>query len=394
MDICHFFHYYKCILNRKEYTALFKSKLQFWTLEILLIVAIIYILTKISFLFDPVVVFMSTLFFPLLIAGFLYFLFNPLVSIVHNKLKVPRTIGIIILYLLFIGLLVFLIATVVPIITRQIKELINDIPFFINEIQLFIEEVIHSEAFHWVQTQQYVEIDQIMNSLSSYLTAIPSTITGSISGLFGVITNMAVVVVTVPFLLFFLLKDGHKLPNAIMRFIPSSYRKEGLLILKDTTDTLAAYIQGQMIVSLCVGTLSYIGYLIIGLDYALILAIAVALTNIIPYLGPILGAAPAVIVAMFESPLMVGLVIIVAVIAQQIESNLISPLVIGKRLDTHPATIIIILLVAGNLAGVLGMILGVPVYAVCKTIVLNIVRLIKLHRNYKKELEAEAPKEI
>src|SRR5690606_10228785 len=151
---------------------------------------------------------MSTLFFPLLIAGFLYSLFNPLVSIAHNKLKVPRTLGIIILYLLFIGLLVFLIATVVPIITRQIKELINDIPFFINEIQLFIEEVIHSEAFHWVQTQQYVEIDQIMNSLSSYLTAIPSTITGSISGLFGVITNMAVVVVTVPFLLFFLLKDG------------------------------------------------------------------------------------------------------------------------------------------------------------------------------------------
>lgn len=373
---------------------MFKSKLQFWTLEILLIVAIIYILTKISFLFDPVVVFMSTLFFPLLIAGFLYFLFNPLVSIAHKKLKVPRTLGIIILYLLFIGLLVFLIATVVPIITRQIKELINDIPFFINEIQLFIEEIIHSEAFHWVQTQQYVDIDQIMNSLSSYLTAIPSTITGSISGIFGVITNMAVVVVTVPFLLFFLLKDGHKLPNAIMRFIPSSYRKEGLLILKDTTDTLAAYIQGQMIVSLCVGTLSYIGYLIIGLDYALILAIAVAVTNIIPYLGPILGAAPAVIVAMFESPLMVGLVIIVAVIAQQIESNLISPLVIGKRLDTHPATIIIILLVAGNLAGVLGMILGVPVYAVCKTIVLNIVRLIKLHRNYKKELEAEAPKEI
>lgn len=370
-----------------------KSKLHFWTLEILLIVAIIYILTKISFLFDPIFVFMSTLFFPILITGFLYFLFNPLVSFAQKKLKVPRTLGIIILYLLFIGLVIFIIATVVPIITRQVKELINDIPFFINEIQNLVEEISTSEAFHWVQTQQYVELDQIVNTLTSYFTAIPSTITSGLSGIFGVIANMAIVVVTVPFLLFFLLKDGHKLPNAIVRFIPSSYRKEGLSILKDTTDTLAAYIQGQMIVSLCVGTLSYIGYLIIGLDYALILAIAVAVTNIIPYLGPILGAAPAVIVAMFDSPLMVGLVIVVAVIAQQIESNLISPLVIGRRLDTHPATIIIILLAAGNIAGVLGMILGVPVYAVCKTIVLNIVRLIKLHRNYKKELEAKTPNE-
>lgn len=370
---------------------MFKSKLQFWTLEILLIVAIIYILTKISFLFDPVVVFMSTLFFPILISGFLYFLFNPLVSLAQNKLKIPRTLGIIILYLLFIGLLVFVIATIVPILTRQIKELINNIPFYIDEIQFFFEQFLRSEAFHWVQTQQYVDIDQVIDTLTSYLSAIPSTITSSISGIFGVIANTAIVIVTVPFLLFFLLKDGHKLPNAIVKFIPSSYRKEGLSILKNTTDTLAAYIQGQMIVSLCVGTLSYIGYLIIGLDYALILAIAVAVTNIIPYLGPILGAAPAVIVAMFDSPIMVGLVIVVAVIAQQIESSLISPLVIGKRLDTHPATIIIILLVAGNLAGVLGMILGVPVYAVCKTIALNIVRLIKLHRNYKRELETNNP---
>ena len=240
---------------------------------------------------------------------------------------------------------------------------------------------------YWAQTQEYVDLNSIIDGLTTWLYNLPGTLTSSISNLFGLVANVAIVIVSVPFLLFFMLKDGHKLPNAIVRFLPSSYRKEGLEILKNTTDTLAAYIQGQLIVSLCVGTLSYIGYLIIDLPYALLLAIAVAITNIIPYLGPILGAAPAFFVGLFDAPMTALLVVVVAVIAQQVEGNLISPLVIGRRLDTHPATITIILMVAGNIAGVLGMILGVPVYAVTKTLILDIVRLVKLHRTYREELK-------
>jgi predicted PurR-regulated permease PerM len=351
-------------------------------LEILIIVGIIYICTKISFLFNPIVVFLSTLFFPILITGFLYFIFNPIVSLLE-KAKIPRTLAILLLYIVFIGLVVLVVALVIPILSQQFRELFASIPKYVNNLPEIINNISQSDAFHWVQNQDYIDLEDIQQNLMSYLSGIPTAFTNSLSGLLGAVANITLVVVTVPFLLFYLLKDGHKLPNAILKFLPQSYRKEGLVILQDTTNTLATYIQGQIIVSLCVGTLSFIGYLIIGLPYALLLGLAVAVTNIIPYLGPFLGAAPAFIVGLFMSPMTALLVVVVAVIAQQIESNFISPLVIGKALDTHPATIIIILLVAGNIAGILGMILGVPVYAVTKTIVLNIVRLVHLHRNHK-----------
>ena len=362
-----------------------KSKFQYWTLQLLMISAILYLLTKINFLFEPVIIFFSTLFFPILISGFLFFIFNPLVSLAE-KYKIPRTLGILLLYVIFIGLVTLLIVVVGPILTIQVTELVNNIPRYVRDIQNYFNDFSKSPFFEWVVNQEYIKLDQLGQKIAEFLSGLPGAISNSLSSIVGVVANVALTIATVPFLLFYMLKDGHKLPNAILRFLPSSFREEGRVILNDTTKTLSAYIQGQMIVSLCVGTLSYIGYLIIDLPYALILALVVAVTNIIPYLGPFLGAAPAVIVAMFDSPMTVLFTIIVAVVAQQIESNLISPLVIGKQLDTHPVTIIIILLVAGNLAGVIGMILAVPIYAVTKTFVLNVVRLVRLYRQHKNEV--------
>ncbi|WAA11922.1 AI-2E family transporter [Fervidibacillus halotolerans] len=365
-----------------------KSKVQFWTLEILMIVGIIYISTKISFLFEPIFVFVSTLFFPILISGFLYFILNPIVTFA-NKYKVPRTVGILILYVLFIGLITLVSALVGPYLARQISDLINNIPNYFNQLKDFVTELSRSPFFEWVQTQNYVTIDKIEETVTNYVSGISKAFTSSLSGVFNVVTNITLVIATVPFLLFYMLKDGHKLPNAIVRFLPTSYRNEGLTILKDMNKTLASYIQGQLLVSLSVGTLATIGYFIIDLPYALVLGIIVAVTNIIPYLGPFLGAAPAVIIGLFDSPLLAMWAVVVVVIAQQIDSNLLSPLIIGKQLDTHPATIIILLLVAGNLAGILGMILAVPVYAVSKTLVINLVRLYRLHRKHQLEERIE-----
>lgn len=356
-----------------------KSRLQFWTLEILLIVGIIYLLTKISFLFEPIFVFASTLFFPILISGFLFFLFNPIVVLLE-KYKVPRTLGILLLYVAFITLISFFIGIVGPIISRQIMDFFNAIPIYIKDLRMMLNNFADTKAFHWIVTQEYVSLEKIEDTLTSFLSQLPDAFSTSISSIISLITNVTLTLVTVPFLLFYMLKDGHKMPHAIVKFLPGSYRNEGLQILRNTSNTLASYIQGQITVAFFVGTLAFIGYLIIDLPYALILAIVVSITNIIPYVGPFLGAAPAVIIGFFDSPTTGLLAIIVIFIAQQIEGNLLSPLIIGKKLDTHPATIIILLLVAGNLAGILGMILAIPVYAVVKTLVLNITSLIKLHR--------------
>jgi predicted PurR-regulated permease PerM len=356
-----------------------KSKLQFWTLQILLVVVIIYVCTKISFVFEPIFIFFSTIFAPILISGFLFFLLNPIVKWAE-RLKLPRGIGILLIFLIFIGLMVLAGSFAGPAIANQVTELVNNIPKYIRDINILLDDFAESPFLEWMIKQDYVDLEELGQNILSYLGALPSRITSSISGIVGVISNTAIVIVTVPFLLFYMLKDGHRIPNAAVRFLPRDYRDEGKVLLKETGKTLTDYIQGQLIVALCVGTLSYIGYLIIDLPYALILALAVAVTNIIPYVGPILGAAPAFIVALFHTPLTALLVVVVALVAQQVESNVISPLVIGKSLDTHPATIIIILLTAANLAGILGMILAVPVYAVVKTIILNMVKFVRLSR--------------
>jgi len=356
-----------------------KKKFHYWLLQVLLIVAIIYVCTKISFLFQPVAVLFSTLFFPIIITGFLYFLLNPIVNFLQ-KYKVPKTLAIIIIYVVVIGLIILAIGSVIPMISKQITELFSNIPNYADQAIRFFNDLNDTKQYKWLLNQEYVTMSDITAKLNDFAQTIPSSITNSISTIISTMTNITVTIVTVPFLLFYSFKDGNKFPAALSRFFPASYRKEATKILKDTGETLAAYIQGQVMVALFVGTLALIGYWIIGLDYALVMALIVAVTNIIPYVGPLIGGAPAVIIALFTSPTQALLVIIVITIAQQIEGNILSPLILGKRLDTHPATIIVLLLVAGNLAGILGMILAVPTYAVAKTIVLNINRFLKARK--------------
>ncbi|TWE01909.1 putative PurR-regulated permease PerM [Neobacillus bataviensis] len=356
-----------------------KSKIQFWLIQILLILTIIFVSTKISFMFKPIGVFFSTVFFPILITGFLYFLLNPLVNFLERK-KLPRIAAILIIYVGFAGLLVLAIGSLVPTVSKQATELANNLPVFANKTTDFFNNVIHSSQFKNIMVQQSEIIDSVQQRLMEYANTLPNKLTNGIKGFFGLVTNIAIILVTVPFLLFYMLKDGHKFPKAVSNFIPTDYSDEGLKILKETGETLSAYIQGQVLVALAVGTLAFIGFLIIGMPYALIMALIISFTNIIPYVGPIIGGAPAVLIAFFDSPTKALLVIVVILVAQQIEGNFLSPLILGKTLDTHPATIIIILLAAGNLAGVLGMVLAVPTYAVSKVIVLNLVRFLRARK--------------
>ncbi|MGV3488807.1 MAG: AI-2E family transporter [Tuberibacillus sp.] len=361
---------------------MFKSKLQFWTFEILMIVIILFVCTKLSFIFEPLFTFISTLFFPFLISIFLYFLLNPVVNLIE-KAKIPRTLAILILYVIFIGAIVLVIGLIGPVVVRQIDQLITNIPEYVKNSKDLLNYMVHTDWYNWVQEQKL--FDKFNSSLLNWVTDFTDNITSGMQTAIGIVTSITVTIITVPFILFYMFKDGRKFPLAAMRFIPSSYRNEGLNIIKETGETLGTYIQGQTLVCLAVGFLTFIGFLIIHLPYALLLGLIIAVTNIIPYLGPFIGAAPAVIVGLLDSPSKALLAIIVVVIVQQIDGNIMSPLIIGKRLDMHPLTIIVLLLVAGNLAGVLGMILAVPVYAVAKTVVINIYRLWQLRKAAKLE---------
>lgn len=360
-----------------------KSKTHFWTLQILLVLLIIYVSTKVSFLFEPIIVFASTLFTPILIAGILYFIFNPIVRLLEKKL--PRTLSILLIYLVFVAFIGFVLSAVGPVFTKQVTDLFNNIPSYVKQIQIFIKQMSNSQWFTWIMNQDFVSVAKIESSIGEYLTSLPENITGSLTSVFGVVTNIALTAVTVPFILFYMLKDGHRFPNLAVKILPDKYKNEGLKIFKDLYETLAAYIQGQLIVCLFVGTACFIGFWIAGVKYALILGLIIAVTNIIPYVGPFLGAAPAVIIAFLDSPTKALIALIIVVAVQQTDGNLLSPLIIGRRLNTHPLTIILLLIGAGSFGGILGMILAVPAYALLKAFTLNIVRLVRLRQRYKKK---------
>lgn len=356
------------------------SKLMFWTIWLLVVVTIIFVATKIDFLFYPVTTFIATLFIPILTAGFLYYLLNPIVLLL-GKINIKRNFAVPIVMLIFISLIIFIMLTVIPAILGQIGQLINSLPNVLQDLEQQIIQLGQQEWFQEINLREL--IDSLGLSVSSVSNFVITNLTTSISSIFGIAASTVIFVVTVPVMLFYMFRDGDKLPQSISRFFPSEYRTEMIGLLGQMNETIASYISGQALVCLFIGIFTYLGYILIDQPYALLFGLIAGITNIIPYLGPYIGAAPAFIVALTISPIQALYVALVVLVVQQIESNLVSPNIIGKSLDIHPLTIIVILLVAGNLAGVLGMILAVPTYAVTKTVVIYTYNMYRLRNDYK-----------
>lgn len=356
------------------------SKLMFWTFWLLIVVTIIFIMTKIDFLFFPVTTFITTLFMPILTAGFLYYLLTPIDSLLE-KVNIKRKFAIPIVLLIFITIVIVLILTLIPAILAQVGQLLENLPKVVSSLEMQVSKLEDQDWFNEININEIVDsFGLTIRSISNFLI---SNVTTSLGSLVGVVANTAIFVVTVPIMLFYMFRDGSKLPQAISRFLPGEYRTEMIGLLGQMNKTISSYISGQALVCLFIGIFTYLGYLLIGQPYALLLGAIAGVTNIIPYLGPFIGAAPAVVLAFTVSPIQALKVALVVLVIQQIESNLVSPNIIGKTLDIHPLTIIVLLLVAGNLAGVLGMITAVPTYAVTKTIISYVHNMYKLRKEYK-----------
>lgn len=338
----------------------------------------ILLLTKISFVFTPFVVFLKTIFFPVLLAGVLFYILHPFVSLLERK-GVSRIVSIASIYIIVLGLFVFLAVTVIPIIKDQVNALIDNLPYFGHEIERAARKFGESNVIGRMQESLNVDFANIVKDSTMNFTKSLSSVTGNVTGFLSTITEVVLTFVMVPFILFYLLKDGEQLPNHFLKFISEQRQPAAKRILDDMHYAISSYIRGQIIVSLFIGIMLLIGYLIIGIKYAVLLAILAMIVNIVPYVGPIIAITPALIIAFIDSPSMVLKVIIVMMIVQLAEGKFISPQVMGKKLDIHPITIIFIILTAGNLFGIMGIILAIPGYAILKVLVTHSYRFVKLN---------------
>lgn len=337
--------------------------------HMLLLFLIIYVGSLISWFFTPVIVAFNTIFIPLIISGFLFYLFRPFVNLLNKK--IPRVFSILLIYVVMVGLIVVAVVSVGPILQQQIVSFTNNIPKIFREIQAWVLDLnIISRITQLEEGQSFINIDDYIQRATEALDQISQDLITSLGKLLGTMANVAFVIVLIPFLLFYSLKDSHKFTDTFVNFFSRKQKSEVRRILQEIDATISSYIQGQGLICLFVGLLCLITFLIIGLDYALLLAIIAGITNIIPYFGPWIGSVPAVIVGLFMSPLTALITIIAVIIIQQIESNIIAPQVMSKKLRIHPVTIIFLILIAGQLLGLIGMIIAVPFYATSRVLLI------------------------
>ncbi|MBT2603789.1 AI-2E family transporter [Bacillus sp. ISL-53] len=369
------------------------SKFIVYTIIVFLLSITTFALSKITFILVPFAIFAKTIFLPVLLAGVCFYLFNPLINYLEKKGN-KRILSILLLYLVIIGLLAIVILSVIPPLKDQVQSLVSNIPKISHDIQDMVQNVSQNKYVKQGAQSTNTDIDKVSKSFSGHLNEYISGFSQGVLTFIGTLTEVILAFAVLPFILFYLLKDGKDLPKYIVRLLPNQTRPEAKEIFGDMNHALSSYIRGQLFVATCIGVLFFIGYLIIGIDYALLLAIIAMLTNVVPYLGPIIAILPAIIIAFVMSPFMVLKLAVVWIIVQLLEGKLISPQIMGKSLNIHPITVIFVILTAGNLFGIIGIILAVPGYAILKVIVTHLYQFIRLRSSMytdTKKIKKEEP---
>ncbi|EOL49400.1 AI-2E family transporter [Enterococcus caccae] len=358
--------------------SLFKqSKLLFWTVEIVLTIIGVFFLLKMPNIFTPIFGMVSAVFMPLLIAGFLYYMFDPIVVFLEKR-GLPRIGGFLLSFAILVVLIALVVMNVVPQLVNQSLELSQSLPSYAEEMNQWLNDLGDLEAFKGFNIQE--QLDKANITISNILNFAIVGVTNSLSKIVGLLMRFFILLFTVPFILFFMFKDGHKFLDAMSHFFPKSIRSELRQTVRELNQTLSAYISSTVLDALIIGILSFIAMTIFKQPYALLLAVFCGLTNIIPYVGPFIGAVPAILVGLFISPWQALYMALSILVIQQLDGNLIKPLLMGKSLNIHPLTIILVLIASGSVGGIIGMLICIPVYAVIKTLVLNIGKIYRIKK--------------
>ncbi|HDJ5166408.1 TPA: AI-2E family transporter [Staphylococcus aureus] len=356
------------------------NDLVFSLIALVLLGIVIFIFEKVSYVFDPFIIVFKTIAAPIIVSLILFYLFNPIVNMME-RYRIPRVAGISIIYLAVVGVITLIVNLLIPIIGSQVDSLVKNSPQYLEKLINSIDKIANNTFF----SSYYSQINDWLNSLHKKIPSMLSEFTdgfGSKIATFAeTIANIGVVIVTTPFVLFFMLKDGHHFKEFSTNIMPPKFRKDFHDLLEKMSVQVGSYIQGQIIVSFCIGILLFIGYSVIGLKYSLVLASIAAVTSVVPYLGPTIAISPAIVIAAITSPWMLLKLAVVWTLVQFVEGHFISPNIMGKTLKIHPLTIIFILLCAGKLLGIVGVILGIPGYAILKVLVTHLFQLFKRRYN-------------
>lgn len=351
--------FYKWFLNNQLTVIL---------INIFLVFLIIFLFSKISFVFQPVGQILGITMPPVILALVLYYLINPLINVLENKFHVNRIISITFVFIIILALLIWGVMSLIPFVQSQVDSLVKNWPQYWDAMNKSIQDMFSDPKLHLVRKRLIETNSSVTKSFEKSMDQILPQTMNNLSSAVSVLTNVIVILMTAPFILFFMLKDDKKFKESIIKFMPDRIKKSVGDMISEISQSLSSYITGQLTVAFWVAVMFFVGYLIIGQRYALILGIVAGILNLIPYIGSTLALIPSLVIAAFIAPSMVLKVLIVFVAEQTIETRVISPIIVGNKMQMHPVTTILVLLVSAGMYGLVGMIAGIPIFSILKII--------------------------
>lgn len=352
---------------------------------VLLFLLNILLLTKLSFMFQPIADFLGVIMLPIILAAVFYYLLNPIVDYFESR-KVHRVVTISILFAIILALIIWGLAVAIPNMVTQGEKFAANFPDYVESGEKYITSLLGDERFKQFRPQIEKAVTSFSDNLIEISKNLSTTLVNSTSSFLSAATSVIISLMIFPFILFYLLRDGKSLNQYMTNMLPTAWRNDTSTVLTQVNLQLSSYVRGQLIVAGTVAIMFSIMFSIIGLKYAVVIGISAGFLNLIPYLGSFLAMIPAFIIALVAGPLMVIKVAIVFVIEQTIEGRFVSPLVLGSKLNIHPITILFVLLTSGKIFGFWGVLIGIPVYASAKVIVVYFYKWYrKISRLYEDE---------
>ena len=315
-----------------------------------------------------------------LIASLLFsFVLAPLVNYAENR-GINRVTVVLGIYLIVVGLLTLLIVFVVPLLATEMRRLTQELPTYERQL----EELLINIRAGIVKRIPGIEIPELYPYIRERLVGAGgidlTSLLSKISGLFSIL----MIVVIIPVITFFFIVDGHIIQKAVLRLVPNRYFEMCVLLLNRTGSALQNFIRGQMIDALYVGVMTTIGMAIIGLPYFLVIGLFAGVGNLVPYLGPIIGFIPAFVVTLLTPGLFSGgyilLIAGIFLFVQLTESAFVYPIAIGKSVNLHPLVVILGITIGGRIAGIVGMLLAVPLVSIVKVVMEVTTRYLKSYK--------------
>ncbi len=342
-----------------SYTFALYSKIMrtFWRV-FLIVLGVAFVIVVFPYVKDVLIM--------LIIAGTLSVLLSPVVDFLESK-GLRRGWAILAVMALILLLIGFAISLIVPRIIHAIESLTplfqsSTLSGFSAKIESFFEKNFHNV--------------ELARNVTAKVNEITVNLLASLGNLFKSVSSFLASMFIIPVITFFLIKDTRRFKKAIVSRVPNKYFELSLSILHKVGNQVGKYIQGQAIDAMIVAALSTIGLFIVNLvfdgpiPYFIFIGILAGLANLIPYIGPVVGAIPALVLVLLKNPPQLTLVLIwtaaVFVIVQAIDGSLISPLVVSKSVNMHPLTVIVVIIIGGKIAGALGMLLAVPFTGIIK----------------------------